>query len=114
MEMPESASELAACDVTERPVVTNQNAPGSLAIGDYVFASRWGDCDPGDPWVVGHISELGADFVVIGEVNKRRWPRAMLITHEQGRRIVEQYPLLEENWRPRNFEEIARVFGIQK
>lgn len=94
------------------PLVVNQQAPGDLAVGDYVFASSWSYCDPGDPWAVGHVSEIGPDFVVVGDVNQRRWPKAMRISHEQGRSIVELYPSMERDYVPRNYKAIARVFGV--
>jgi hypothetical protein len=95
------------------PLVVNHAAPGDLSVGDYVFASRWSDCDPGDPWVVGHVSEIGAGFVVVGEVTQRRWTKAMRISEEQGRRIIEQYPIMEVNYRPQNYRGIALVFGVK-
>lgn len=102
------------CEEEEAPLVVNQAAPGDLTVGDYVFASRWSDCDPGDPWAVGHVSEIGAGFVVVGDVSPRRWPKAMRISAEQGRRIVESYPGMEANYEPQSYEAIARVFGIAK
>jgi hypothetical protein len=96
----------------EAPIVTNQRAPKDLAIGDYVFASRWSDCDPGDPWAVGHVSEIGEGFVVVGDVTPRRFPCAMRITAEQGTSIIAHYPGMEKNYQPRNYRAIARVFGI--
>jgi hypothetical protein len=94
------------------PLIVNQTAPADLEVGDYVFASRWSDCDPCDPWVVGHISELGPNFVVVGDVSTRRWPKVMLIDHEQGRRIIEQYPPMEKEGAPLNYPAIARIFGL--
>lgn len=94
------------------PIIVNLPAPGDLAVGDYVFASRWSDCDPGDPWAVGHVSALGEGFVVVGEVSPRHWPKAMRITPEQGRSIVEQYPDMERNWQAFNYQGIAQVFGM--
>jgi hypothetical protein len=100
-----------AYEEENQPVVTNPKAPGDLKVGDYVFASRWSDCDPGDPWAVGHVSVVGPDFVVVGDVSQRRWPRAMRITHEQGARIVAQFPDMEDNWTAFNYKAIASVFG---
>jgi hypothetical protein len=100
-----------AFEEANQPVVTNPKAPGDLKVGDYVFASRWSDCDPGDPWAVGHVSVVGPDFVVVGDVSQRRWPRAMRITHEQGARIVAQFPDMEDNWTAFNYKAIASVFG---
>lgn len=102
---------LAIYEEEDAPLVVNHAAPGDLAVGDYVFASRWSDCDPGDPWTVGHISELGPNFVVVGEVTQRRWPKAMRISEEQGRRIIEQYPPMEADFQSANYKAIARVFG---
>lgn len=94
------------------PIVRNLAAPGDLAIGDYVFASRWSDCDPGDPWAVGHVSEIGSNYVVVGDVSPRGWRKAMRITAEQGQRIIEQYPPMEANRAAINYKAIAQVFGI--
>lgn len=93
------------------PIIRNLDAPGVLAVGDYVFASRWGDMDPGDPWVVGHVSEVGPCYVVVGDAPHnmhRRFPKAMKITPEQGKRIVEQYPALEH--KPMDYWVIAEIF----
>jgi hypothetical protein len=100
------------------PIVLNCEAPGDLKPGDYVFASRWSDCDPGDPWEVGFVSEVGvypesmtkAGYVVL-QGGSRRWGRAMRITPEQGRRICEQFPSMERL--PQDYDAIARVFGIK-
>ena len=100
------------------PIVRNCEAPGDLKPGDYVFASRWSDCDPGDPWEVGFVSEVGfypgfmtkAGYVVL-QGGLRRWGRAMRITPEQGRRICEQFPSMERL--PQDYGAIARVFGIK-
>lgn len=100
------------------PIVRNCEAPGDLKPGDYVFASRWSDCDPGDPWEVGFVSEVGfypesmtkAGYVVL-QGGSRRWGRAMRITPEQGRRICEQFPSMERL--PQDYGAIARVFGIK-
>lgn len=100
------------------PIVLNCEAPGDLKPGDYVFASRWSDCDPGDPWEVGFVSEVGvypesmtkAGYVVL-HGGSRRWGRAMRITPEQGRRICEQFPSMERL--PQDYDAIARVFGIK-
>lgn len=86
-------------------------APSDLAIGDYVFASRWSDCCPGDPWHVGYVSEVGPGYVVVGEVSQRRWGNAMRITEEQGRRIAAEYPAMEDG-PSLPYEAIARVFGV--
>lgn len=75
----------------DKQIIFNQTAPNSIEIGDYVFASRWGDCDPHDPWVVGFVTELDTDSVVVGSHSPRAYPKAMKITKEQGDRIVKAY-----------------------
>jgi hypothetical protein len=105
----------------QTPIVTNPKLPGDLAPGDYVFASRWGDCDWGDPWYVGHVAEIHLSppehavpypgYVVLKE-SPRRWPHAMRITPEQGRRIIENYPALERESRPLDYKLVAEIFGV--
>lgn len=92
-------------------LVVNKPAPCDLTIGEYVFASRWSDCDPSDPWAVGHATEIGPDFVVVGDVNQRRWRKAMRISKEQGQNIIELYPSMERCYIPQKYKAIARVFG---
>lgn len=96
----------------QTPIVRNPDAPGDLAVGEYVFASRWGDCDWCDPWCVGHVSALDhAGYVTLAE-SPRRWRHAMRITPEQGRRIVEQYPELERQFVSLDYERVASIFGV--
>lgn len=112
------AERLKAAYSAETPQVVNPKAPGDLKVGDYVFASRWGDCDPGDPWHVGHVAEIHLSapehavpypgYVVLAE-SPRRWPHAMRITQEQGARIVAELPGMENQ--PRDFAAVARLFG---
>lgn len=114
------AQRLKEAYATETPQARNPKAPGDLKVGDYVFASRWGDCDPGDPWYVGHVAEIHLSppghavpypgYVVLAE-SPRRWPHAMRITPEQGARIVAELPSMEGQ--PRDFAAIARVFGLE-
>lgn len=106
-----SGEKLESDEVEPVPIVNNIKAPSDLAVGDYVFASRWSDCSPGDPWHVGHVSEVGLGYVVVGEVSQRRWGNAMRITEEQGRRIVAEYPPMEGG-PSLPYKEIARVFGV--
>lgn len=98
------------------PVITNPRAPGSLKVGDYVFASRWSDCDPSDPWAVGFVAELGDGYVQLAESpgiqGARRWKHAMRISTEQGWAIVASYPELERSRAPLDYEQIARIFGV--
>lgn len=57
-------------------------------IGDYVHAHRWSDQDPNDPWCVGHVSEIGDNYVVVGLYSERRWSRWENITGEEGRQLL--------------------------
>ena len=102
--------QLVTPNTEQEPIVINKDAPGDLKIGDYVFASRWSDCDPGDPWHVGHVSEIGPNYVVCGDVSIRHWRKAMKITAEQGARICAEFPALEKIC-PSDYLVIARVFG---
>lgn len=100
--------------------VVNMKVSADLKIGDYVFASRWSDCDPGDPWFVGHVSDVKMidcdsggpypGFVVLAEAPLRRWPHAMRITPEQGARIVAEFPRME--LLPCDYGAVARIFGL--
>lgn len=113
------AQRLKEARAAETPQVVNPKAPGDLVVGDYVFGSRWSDCDPGDPWFVGHVAEIHLSppehavpypgYVVLAE-SPRRWPHAMRITPEQGARIVAEFPRMERELR--DFSAIARVFGL--
>jgi hypothetical protein len=90
-------------------IVHNKRAPFDVVAGDYVFASRWGDCDPGDPWAVGFVERVGTENLrLVGF--PRFWPCAMKITSEQGQRICAAYPAMERL--PLDYEAIARVFGV--
>lgn len=89
--------------------VRNKPVDTSISIGDYVFASRWGDCSPGDPWAVGGVTEVGDGYVVVGDASGRRFPKAMKITHEQGARICASFPELEGE--PFDGAKIAEIFG---
>lgn len=64
-------------------------------VGDYVFASRYSDCDWNDPWKVGvvtRVSDLG-HYISIGDFGI--WKYAMPITKEQGDNVILRYPHLE-------------------
>lgn len=64
-----------------------------LATGDYVFASRWGDADPGDPWCVGFVERRTDDYITVAGSN-RAWKKAMRISHAVGARICAEMPAL--------------------
>lgn len=75
--------------------IKNTPVEGSdIAVGDYIFASRWSDCSPNDPWAVGHVVEVSAGRVRF-EAGGRGYQYAMRITPEQGERIVRIMPGLE-------------------
>jgi hypothetical protein len=69
-----------------------------IAVGDYVWVSRWSDQDPNDPWYVGRIQEidysrLGSFYIKVGN---RWWCHYRKITKEQGQAILRTYPPLEQ------------------
>lgn len=108
-------------EIEQEPIVVIPKAPGDLKVGDYVFASRWSDADPGDPWVLGHVSQVWLPdgpyeygSVVVGDSPQpyRHFPRAMKITAEQGKRILEMYPPMAH--KPLDYKWIAGVFGAQQ
>lgn len=95
-------------DNVDQPLVFNQDAsPAFLKPGDYVFASRWEDCSPGDPWAVGYVSEVREGYVTL-ITSPRSWRHARCISLEQGKRIVEQYPDLERS--RVNFKRIREIW----
>ena len=97
------------------PIVTDD-----IKVGDYVFACRWSDADPGDPWVIGHVSEVWPSDalgqwgdVVVGDSPQphRHFPRAVKITKEHAHRLLELYPPMAT--RPTDYEWIASVWKGQ-
>lgn len=99
-------------DTSEEPSWAHKNiaAPSDLKVGDYVFASRWTDCDPGDPWRIGNVAEIGPNWISF-EFNGRRYPNAMRITAEQAERIITQYPALENRRGPLPYKAILDIFN---
>lgn len=95
--------------VYNHAIVSNKKAPGDLKIDDYVFASRWNDCCPGDPWHVGYVSEVHEDYVILVG-SKRSWPNAMRITEAQGWNIVASFPAMEDG-PSLPYLQIAEAFG---
>ena len=61
---------------------------GSFSVGDYVFASKYSDADPNDPWFIGLVDEIGLDrkggFIRCYEVGQRCWRNAIKIDKETG------------------------------
>ena len=74
-----------------------------MNINDYVFASKWSDEDPNDPWCVGFISEIledsedSDDIKVKVDGYNRYWKHCRKITKEEGDKILSIYPGLEGN-----------------
>ncbi|MGZ4953564.1 MAG: hypothetical protein ACXV8Q_00510 [Methylobacter sp.] len=109
-------------DPEDREIIVRNHkvSEQELAIDDYVFASRWSDCDPNDPWAVGYISFIGDGFIrvsnkdgsMIDGVGARLWPNAMRISSEVGEKIVKNMPGLEGF--PFNPVRIAEIFGEPK
>lgn len=71
----------------------------NIAVDDYVFASKWSDEDPNDPWCVGFVTEVMEDsigkYVRIQGVTNRYWKHFRKITKEEGDKILATYPGLE-------------------
>ena len=87
-------------------------APGRLRIGDYVFASKWSNADPRDPWAVGHVTAITETHITVScENGKRdyRWYR--VITDFQGERILRDYTEMERD-RTVRVSQIAEIFGL--
>ena len=47
------------------PTVASQN----LKVHDYVYVSRWSDCDPNDAWAVGFVTIVNDDYIKIDKDN---------------------------------------------
>ena len=75
-----------------------------IDIGDYVLATRWPDEDPNDPWAVGFVVGIHADWgVMVSDHNCKpiqgiglRWfSNARKISADDGKKIVKEWPRLE-------------------
>jgi len=68
-----------------------------IIVGDYVFASRWPDGDPNDPWYVGFVDEINEKegFSTLYKVGGRNYRYCRKISKKQGEKILEKYPKLE-------------------
>lgn len=104
---------LAGIDLTWGIITKNLLAPGDVKIGDYVFASRWSDCDWNDPWCIGHVCEKGVNFVRVQAREDKIWQLAYCrkITEEIGANIIKHYPRLEGS----SFDPIhsAKIFDLK-
>ena len=78
---------------------SKEEAEGGINIGDYVFASRWFDGTPNDPWYVGFVKgkidngKNGIEYMVDGSI--RWWKYCRKITKEEGDKIMSEYPKQE-------------------
>lgn len=87
----------------ERRVINSRAVESGVTVGDYVFASRWYDCDWNDPWAVGFVSLIGKNFVevdngdggLIDGVGHRGWKYCMKISGEVGAKVIDEYTALE-------------------
>ncbi len=61
-------------------------------VGDYVFASKWRDASPNDGWCVGIIKEIKNERYYMDGMGKVAFRYARLISAEEGRYIVYDYP----------------------
>jgi len=115
----ELRSEQAAEDIDlKHPVIgpENEKAPGQLKLEDYVFASRWPDCDWNDPWAVGFVAAIGENYVRLSNedgspiegVGHRSFSYAMKVTKEQAASIIIRYSTAEG--RPFDKEEANDIF----
>ena len=76
--------------------------PGSLhpvvSLGDYVLATKYSDCDPGDPWHVGYVVRIikdkrGETYIVGNHDGTwsdfREYNHCRSITPEEGKAWIE-------------------------
>ena len=75
-----------------------------INIGDYVFTSRWSDCDPNDPWAIGLVLEKpdnkyyivgNEDGSLIPVVQRRMFHHAVKIAFEFGDKLCQEMPKLQ-------------------
>ena len=104
-------SDLEEEEEEEEEQISIPNASANVKVGDYVFACRWSDADPCDPWQVGCVEQVGEGSVQVTG-NARHWSKVMEIDQTQGDRIIAEYTAAEGKdtdvaWR-------ARVLGIKR
>jgi hypothetical protein len=63
--------------------------------GDYVFACKYSDADPNDPWYVGFILCIvifkeGCCVIMEGDATERKYKWARHLTREEGDKIILQ------------------------
>lgn len=92
---------------------TKSTTQPSIGIGDYVFASRYSDCDPNDPWAIGLITSIikdtngrvyatisDLDGILIPKIGNRMFRNIIPISCELGERLCEAMPYLEGTPQP--------------
>lgn len=94
------------------PTVASQN----LKVHDYVYVSRWSDCDPNDAWAVGFVTIVNDDYIKIKDaegnpisnVADRRWKYGIKIPGMLGPLLLEELPKLRNG--PFNPSDIYKLF----
>jgi hypothetical protein len=98
--LAEEDAALAVIDTKNLGVLTE----AEINTGDYVFASRWSDCDPNDRWTIGFVLEKteskhyivgNKDGSLIPGVQRIQFRHAEKITSELGDRLCQEMPKLE-------------------
>jgi hypothetical protein len=79
-----------------RKVNTKSKRP--VRIGDYVFACKWSDADPNDPWCVDFVDDIIEDYNGNKwyKVGGRSYRNCRRISADYGSKILEFYPKIEE------------------
>jgi len=70
-----------------------------IKIGEYIFASRWGDRDWNDPWAIGFVRLIGRNFIEVANeddsditgVGKRGFRFFRRIDADTGKLIIPRY-----------------------
>lgn len=73
-------------------------ADANLKIDDYVFACRWPDASPSDPWILGSVSQILGETIKVrtdSGFDPNTWRHAIKISPEVAKSIFENYPRLE-------------------
>ncbi len=71
--------------------------------GDYVFATKYSDGDPGDQYAVGFFDRMLGDRYMVTDGNGNQFRgngfrRCEPITHYQGVWLIQSFPLFEDMW----------------
>lgn len=69
-----------------------------IKVGDYVFASKYSDGSPKDPWfvsVVTYIEKENGRVIYKVDGSSRLWNHAKKISKNKGEKILKEYPIKE-------------------